>query len=155
MLESDSSRRMKPRVSVVIPVRNGMPYLEETLLSARRQTRRADEVIVVDNCSTDGTGEFLLTQKDIRLITQPRGVTAPANWTAAVQAATGDFVKVLCADDVLLPNCLERQLDALLRHGDCVMASARRQVIGPDSTMESVMTDYKVSSVERTRFFVG
>jgi len=135
MLESNTARDMSPRVSVVIPVRNGMPFLTETLMSVRRQTRPADEVVVVDNCSTDGTREFLNSQSLIRVINQTQGMSAPANWTTAVQAATGDFVKVLCADDVLLPNCLERQLDALLQHGGCVMASARRQVVGPDSTV--------------------
>ena len=124
---------MTPRVSVVIPVRNGLPYLRETLESVRRQTHQADEVVVVDNCSTDGTSEFLSTQPDIRLITQPEGVSAPANWTTAAHAAGGDFVKVLCADDLLLPNCLQRQLDALVKYPSCVLASARRQVIGPDS----------------------
>jgi cellulose synthase/poly-beta-1,6-N-acetylglucosamine synthase-like glycosyltransferase len=124
---------MTPRVSVVIPVRNGLPYLRETLESVRCQTRRADEVVVVDNCSTDGTSEFLSTQTDVRLITQPESVSAPANWTTAARAATGDFVKVLCADDLLLPNCLQRQLEALLEYSGCVMTSARREVIGPHS----------------------
>lgn len=124
---------MRPRVSVVIPVRNGMPYLPETLTSVRRQTRPADEVVVVDNCSTDGTREFLNSQTSIQVVAQTQAVSAPFNWTTAVMAATGDFVKVLCADDVLLPNCLERQLNALEQHTSCVMASARRQVIGPNS----------------------
>jgi len=133
MLAGSQGRCVSPRISVVIPVRNGLPYLRETLESVRRQTHQADEVVVVDNRSTDGTSEFLGAQTDIRLITQPDGVSAPANWTTAARAATGDFVKVLCADDVLLPNCLQRQLDALIKHPGCVMTSARRQVIGPDS----------------------
>lgn len=133
MLESNACRHMKPGVSVVIPVRNGMPYLEETLMSVRCQTRTADEVIVIDNRSTDGTREFLSTQTDIEVVTQPSGVSAPANWTTAVRTATRSFVKILCADDLLLPNCLEQQLEALMHHSTCVMASARRQVIGPNS----------------------
>lgn len=133
MLESNACHHMKPGVSVVIPVRNGMPYLEETLMSVRCQTRTADEVIVIDNRSTDGTREFLSTQTDIEVVTQPSGVSAPANWTTAVRAATRTFVKILCTDDVLLPNCLEKQLDVLMQHNGCVMASVRRQVIGPNS----------------------
>jgi len=124
-----------PRISVVIPVRNGMPYLHETLDSVRRQTRKPDEIVVVDNCSTDGTREFLRTQTDVRVIDQPSLVPAPANWTTAARAATGDYVKVLCADDVLLPTCLERQEEVLTRNADCVMTAARRQVIGPDSSL--------------------
>lgn len=133
MLAGKQGECMTPRVSVVIPVRNGLPYLRETLDSVRRQTRVGDEVVVVDNCSTDGTSEFLSTQTDVRIITQREGVSAAVNWTTAARAATGDFVKVLCADDVLLPNCLQRQLDVLKTHPGCVMTSARRQVIGPNS----------------------
>lgn len=112
-----------------------MPYLHETLDSVRRQTRKPDEIVVVDNCSTDGTREFLRTQTDVRVIDQPSLVPAPANWTTAARAATGDYVKVLCADDVLLPTCLERQEEVLTRNADCVMTAARRQVIGPDSSL--------------------
>jgi len=70
---------VSPRVSVVIPVRNGMPFLAETLMSVRRQTRPADEIVVVDNCSTDDTREFLNSQPDILVFNQTQGVSAPAN----------------------------------------------------------------------------
>lgn len=126
---------MTRRISAVIPVRNGMPYIAETIESLRRQTHKADEIVVVDNCSTDGTSEYLDKQADIRVIHQPQSVSAPQNWTAAARSATGDYTKVLCADDILLPNCLEWQREILDTNPDCAMTAARRQVIGPDSSV--------------------
>lgn len=126
---------MTRRISAVIPVRNGMPYITETIESLRRQTRKADEIVVVDNCSTDGTSEYLCKQADIRVIHQPQSVSAPHNWTTAAQSATGDYTKVLCADDTLLPSCLESQYEILDTNPDCAMTAARRQVIGPDSSV--------------------
>ncbi|NMM24074.1 MAG: glycosyltransferase, partial [Phycicoccus sp.] len=46
-------------VSVVIPVHDGMPHLPETIASVLAQTRQADEIVVIENGSTDGTAECL------------------------------------------------------------------------------------------------
>lgn len=124
---------MIPRISVVIPVRNGMPHLAAALESVRSQSRSADEIVVVENGSTDETLNFINLQRDIRVIVQPKPVSAAENWTTAAGLASGDFVKVLCADDYLLPECLERQSEILVANGDCVMTAARRRVIGPNS----------------------
>jgi len=124
---------VSPRISVVIPVRNGMPHLAATLESVRGQSRLADEIVVVENGSNDETLKFLNSQHDIRLVVQPHPVSAAENWTTAAGLASGDFVKVLCADDHLLPGCLERQSEILVANGDCVMTAARRRVTGPNS----------------------
>lgn len=129
---------MRPRVSVVIPVHNGMPFLGATLDSVRNQTRAAAEIIVVENGSTDGTLEFLHTQRDITVKVQPQLVSAASNWSTAVSLATGDFVKLLCADDYLTPSCLERQSDLLLEWPNCVMTAGRRRII---DSQARVLTD--------------
>jgi len=111
-----------------------MPYLEETLNSVRNQTLLADEVVVVENGSSDGTLEFLNKQPDIKIVVQPHAVSAARNWSKAIELATGDFVKMLCADDLLVPTCLERQTYALVSNPSCVFATGQRDIIGPDSS---------------------
>jgi len=123
-----------PTVSVVIPVHNGLPFLPETIASVLGQTRPPDEVVVVENGSTDGTAEWLATLDDprVRVVTQPALVGPAENWTTAVNAATGDLVKLVCADDLLEPVTLAEQTQALADHPDAVLVAAKRRIIDLD-----------------------
>jgi glycosyltransferase involved in cell wall biosynthesis len=118
-------------VSVVIPVHNGMPHLPETLASVLTQTRVPDEIVLVENGSSDGTADWLVKNAPagVRVIVQPTMVSAAANFTSAVQSATGDLVKLLCADDVLAPAALEVQARALEGHPRAVLAASRRTIV--------------------------
>lgn len=118
-------------MSVVIPVHNGMPHLPETLESVLTQTRIPDEIVIVENGSTDGTAEWLAEHAPdrVRVIVQPTMVSAAANFTRAVQLATSDLVKLLCADDVLEPHAIEVQSMALERHPGAVLAASQRRIV--------------------------
>lgn len=70
---------MSRRISVVTPVRNGMPHLAATLESVRSQSRSAYEIVVVENGSTDTTLNFINFQNDVNLKVQPRPVSAAKN----------------------------------------------------------------------------
>lgn len=120
-----------PTVSVVIPVHNGMPFLPETLASVLAQTRAADEIVIIENGSTDGTGAWLAAQSDprLRVVVQESTVGPAANWTRAVEESTGDLVKLLCADDILEPGALREQSDALMAHPAAVLAASRRRIV--------------------------
>lgn len=118
-------------VSVVVPVHNGMPHLPATLASVLAQTRVPDEIVIVENGSTDGTSEWLAEHAPVgaRVIVQPSLVGAAANWTRAVQSAKGDFVKLLCADDILEPTAVEVQAAALESSPTAVLAASQRTVV--------------------------
>ncbi len=77
------------------------------------QSRKADEIIVVDDGSRDGTERFVLeTYPEVRLLRQEnRGVSAARN--AGIRAATGELIAFLDSDDEWLPRKLERQLEAM------------------------------------------
>jgi glycosyltransferase involved in cell wall biosynthesis len=99
-----------PICSVVIPVWNGEKYLAEAVNSVLAQSRTDLEVIIVDDGSTDGTPAVIAQFGQIvRSLRQPnQGVSAARN--AGIAAARGKYVAFLDADDVWLPNKLERQL---------------------------------------------
>jgi glycosyltransferase involved in cell wall biosynthesis len=99
-----------PTVSVVIPAYNAEAYLREALDSVFAQTRPPDEVVVVDDGSTDRTSEVAASYGDrVRLLRQPnRGEAAARN--AGVLAARGALIAFLDADDTWLPRYLESQL---------------------------------------------
>ena len=122
---------MAPKVSIVIPTYNGMPYLKESVTSALQQTYENFEVIVVENASTDASVEWLKTQKDSRLRVVYRNETqsAGANWTQAVNESSGEYVKLLCADDLLDATIIADQVTALQDHPQAVMVASKRRVI--------------------------
>jgi glycosyltransferase involved in cell wall biosynthesis len=108
-------------ISVVIPVYNGERYLTEALESVFAQTHPVDEVIVVDDGSTDGSAE-VAGRFPVTLIRQEnRGPGAARN--AGVAACSGEYLAFLDADDTWLPEKLERQM-ALLREAGTTVAIA-------------------------------
>jgi glycosyltransferase involved in cell wall biosynthesis len=104
-----------PRVSVLIPCYNAEKYIGDTLDSVFRQTWREIEVIVVDDGSTDRTGDVVrsFAGLNVRLIQQSnRGQTAALN--VCCSYAQGDFVQYLDADDVIDRDKIERQVSRLV-----------------------------------------
>lgn len=120
-----------PLVSVVIPVYNGMPYLPIAVRAVLAQDYPNLEVVVVENASTDGGAEWLRNVEDPRLRVVYRSATQPAgdNWTQAVAESRGEFVKLVCADDLIEPTTISRQVEALQAEPSAVLASARRRVV--------------------------
>ena len=145
---------MQPLVSVVVPVFNGLPYLRNLTTSLLEQTYPNLEIIFSEGGSSDGSLGFLQSIKDprVRIIEQPKGTDAARNWSAATEAASGEFTKLICQDDLLAPNAIAEQVADLQTHPDAVMAVAVRDIVdargrtryrgrglaGVDKTAESI-----------------
>lgn len=108
-----------------------MPYLRDLMTSLLAQDYSALEFVFSDGGSTDGSVEYLLSLDDsrIRYEQQPPGAGAAANWTAATNAAHGEFIKLICQDDLLLPHAITDQVRDLQHHPEAVMAIARRDIV--------------------------
>ena len=120
-----------PHVSVCIPVYNGERFLAETIRSVLDQTYRDFELVVLDNASTDATGEIAGSFGDsrIRVETNPTTIFQPDNWRAAVQLCRAPLIKLLCADDLLHPCCLEYQVGPMEADPGLALVAARRHMI--------------------------
>lgn len=121
-----------PTVSVVVPTRNGGRLLLETLESVFVQTRPADEVLVVDDGSTDDTPRLLRPLEAagrIRLVGQASAGTAAAR-NAGLERARGEFVALLDHDDRWPPDKLEWQVRALCAEPDAVLAYGYMESFG-------------------------
>jgi glycosyltransferase involved in cell wall biosynthesis len=106
-----------PLVSIAVPVWNGERFLRESLDSILAQTYPRIEVIAVDDASTDSTPEILASYGDrIRVLRQQqtRGIYGNAN--DGIALARGEFVGVFHADDVYLPEMVEREVAWLREH---------------------------------------
>lgn len=126
----------EPAISICIPVRNGADWIDEAIDSALGQTRTDFELLVVENASTDGTGDVVRRRAAedprIRLETFGVSVSAPANHNRAIRLSRGDLVKFLHADDVLYPQCLERMAAILDGHPEVGFVFARRHILLED-----------------------
>ncbi len=118
-------------VSVVVPVFNGLPHLTDLADSILSQTHGFLDVVFVDGGSSDESLDFLKAIADprVRVLTNPKGTSAAANWDAASQSAQGEFIKLVCQDDVLHPDAIAKQVEDLECNPTAVMAVAQRDII--------------------------
>jgi glycosyltransferase involved in cell wall biosynthesis len=103
---------VKPLVSVMIGAYNAAPYLGEAIESVLAQDYEQFELIVVDDGSTDGTGDVARSYAGVEVITQENGGNGAARNTA-IAAASGDLYAFLDADDRFTPGKLSLQKAAL------------------------------------------
>jgi GT2 family glycosyltransferase len=126
--------KASPLVSIIVPVYNGEKYVRESLDSILAQTYPNTEVTVMDDASTDGTPAILESYGDrITVIRQPenRGIYANAN--DGIARAKGEYIAVYHADDVYLPEMVEREVEFLERYPEAGAVFSNITFIGPDS----------------------
>jgi len=130
---------MPVKVSIIIPVYNGERFISETIKSVLEQTYEDFELIVADNCSTDGTVKVAAQFADARLKikTAKEHLAMFSNFNRAAGYATGTYLKFLCADDLIREDCIERQVHALDRYPTVALVSSQRKVLSepPDDTI--------------------
>lgn len=102
-----------PRVSVCIPAYNGAEFIGEAIRSVLGQSFGDFELVIIDDCSTDGTVEAARAIGDprIRIAVNPRNLGPRDNWNKALDEARGEFFKLLPQDDFLYSDCLRRQVE--------------------------------------------
>lgn len=124
-----------PLVSVVIPSYQNAAYIQRTMDSVLAQTYPNLEVIVSDHSSSDGTWDLLqsyVADRRVRILQTEAGGGAERNWNRASDEAGGEFLKLVCGDDVISPECVERQVAQLRRHPNAVLVACRRDLIDAD-----------------------
>lgn len=121
-------------ISVVIPCHNYGRFLGEAVASVERQSRPADELVVVDDGSTDETATIVaeLARSRPRLVTISRTPArgAAATFNDAVRASHGDLVVILSADDRLSPEYLARCEAALVTDAAADFAYCSSKLFG-------------------------
>ena len=108
-----------PMVTIGVPVYNGEKYLSECLASILSQTYQNWECFVINNKSTDGSlaiaEEFQVKDKRLKVITNPAFVDMATNFNNTIKPHSPNtkYFKVVCADDWLYPEYLEKMVDVL------------------------------------------
>ena len=105
---------MTPEVSVIMPVHNSEDYLEEAAGSVLSQQHQNFELILIDDCSTDGSEKIIrklaVSDKRVQSIFLEKNMGPAASRNAGIEKASGQFIAFLDSDDIWLPEKLDRQL---------------------------------------------
>jgi glycosyltransferase involved in cell wall biosynthesis len=117
-------------VSICIPTFNGQDYLKEALESASAQTYGSIEIVVVDDCSNDGTldiaNDHARLDPRVRISRNEVNQGLVGNWNRCVLQARGEWLKFLFQDDLLDPGCLEAMVSRAVADSAAFVACDRR-----------------------------
>ena len=114
----------KPAVSIIVPCYNVADVLPRAVASVHAQTFPDWELILVNDCSTDGTGSVAggLAAADprVRLVDLPENTGSSGARNAGIDAASGEYLVFLDADDEMLPRFLADLLELMAEDTDIV-----------------------------------
>ncbi|AFY29371.1 glycosyltransferase family 2 protein [Cyanobium gracile] len=128
---------VSPLVSVVLPVFNGSPYLQDAIDSILVQVHDDYELIVIDDGSTDDSALILerLNDPRIRFFRQPnQGLAATLN--RGIAHARGQYIARQDQDDLSYPERLEKQVTFMESHPDCVLLGTWAQILEVDRPVD-------------------
>lgn len=140
------------KYSIILPVRNGGSYVKDCVNSILWQTYTEFNFIILDNCSTDGTLEWLQSLHDSRIVIVPsdRPLTIEENWARIITVQKNEFITLIGHDDVLYPNFLEiidnliiTNPDASLYHTHFNFINADGNIIRSSKLMPAKLSGYQ------------
>ena len=115
-------------VSIIIPGYNNQTFIEDAIASAIDQTYSNVEIIVIDDGSTDSSLEIIKSFGDKVYWETGKNRGAPLARNRGIELAKGEYIKFLDADDVLLPDCLEKQVSQAIQ-----LPSTRKAIVYGDA----------------------
>lgn len=119
------------KYSIILPVRNGGDYIKLCVDSILRQTQTEFDLQVLDNCSTDGTLEWLrsLTDPRIKIYPAEKPLSIEENWGRITTLSKNEFITLIGHDDILDPHYLATMDKLILRHPDASLYQAHFRYI--------------------------
>lgn len=124
----------QPLVSVLMSVHNDLQYLRESIDSILNQTFRDFEFILIDDGSTDGSGDLLIDLSDprVKLLANPSNIGLTASLNLGLDLARGKYLARMDADDLSEPPRLQRQVEFLEAHPQIGIVGCSRHLINEE-----------------------
>jgi len=121
----------EPLVSICIPVYNGEKYIRQAIESVLAQTYTNFELIISDNVSTDNTLNIVESINDDRVIISKneRNLGMVYNFNACVKKAKGKYLKILCCDDLLYPEAIQKEVEAFEKNSNVTVVTGCSNII--------------------------
>lgn len=148
-------KNVRPTVSVILPVYNTKMYIKESVESILQQTFSDFELLIIDDASTDGTQDIIKGFIDNRIVfiqkEKNSGYTQSLN--SGIEFAKGKYIARMDADDISLPQRLEKQVAFLEAHEEVVVCGADAEIIGSNErfipfflTHEEIITSMLITN---------
>lgn len=135
-----------PKISIVLPTFNGERYLKSSIHSILSQTFPDWELIIVDDCSTDGTADIIkhYAQSDsrIRVICNEKNQKLPGSLNIGFSVAKGEYLTWTSDDNLYLPDALAEMAACLDFHPDIFMVRCDMQIIDENGTVTGCAGTY-------------
>ncbi|WP_456277646.1 glycosyltransferase [Bacillus sp. AK128] len=117
---------MAPKITVLMPVYNGLKWIEDSVKSILKQTFKDFEFIIIDDGSSDGTSNYLKRLTDSRIIIvyqeENQGIVSALN--KGIKLAKGKYIARMDADDISFPTRLESQFNFLEQNKEYVLVAS-------------------------------
>lgn len=130
-----------PKVSVCVVTYNQEKYIAQCLQSIVDQKTDFDfEIIVGDDCSTDGTRKIIMEFVEkfpdkFKILFHPQNIGAAFNYARTHELAAGDYVAHMDGDDLMLPFKLQKQVNAFAENPSCVIVSHDMLIINGNGSI--------------------
>lgn len=120
-------------VSISVITYNSSKYVLDTLESIKAQTYSPLELVISDDCSTDNTvevcREWIVENKDrfldAKVVVAPKNRGISANYNQGMDNCTGEYIKEIAGDDMLLPNCIEDYISYVTKYPEAYFCFGR------------------------------
>ncbi len=121
----------QPLVSVCIPAYNNADYIAETIQSVLHQTYKNIELIVVDDQSKDNTLEVVrgITDPRLQVYENEKNLGMSGNWNRCLELCKGEYMKLLCADDLLHETLIAREVEIMEANPSALLVQTDTQFI--------------------------
>ncbi len=135
----------QPLVSVCIPSYNNADYISETIDCILNQTYQNLELVICDDHSKDNTVEVIKSYTDprVKLFINEKNLGMSGNWNNCLNHCTGEFIKLICADDMLAKDSIEKEVTALINNPSALLAESDTQFRDLQGNTKGSYTRYK------------
>lgn len=135
--------KTRPLISVLMSVYNEEAFLNEAIDSILAQTVQNFELIIVNDCSNDRTGEILhgYTDPRIHVIKNKENKGLTANLNRAIEEAGGVYIARMDGDDIAHKDRFEKELDYLKKHPELQLISCRTETFGNEQLCSDIQGD--------------
>ncbi|MBI5641485.1 MAG: glycosyltransferase [Nitrospirae bacterium] len=141
---------MTAKLTVLLPVYNGLLYLPQAVNSILNQTMPDFKFLIIDDGSTDGTAEYLDRLQDPRLlIVHQANIGLGATLNRGLDMCNTEFIARMDADDISFPNRFQQQLSYMVDHPNVVMVGTQVDFIVNTKIFPGPRTPVKHSEIQR------